>query len=272
MQFPDLSNFGCLPGKAGGTPAYAREELAKSLYDVSLETLESYAPRAQKFGRGVGNSKNIRGQLYKYGYTQALHRRVFDLIKIAYDIPLFADTDVFDSKTIEAIAFCGSHDELLFTMIDASLAPRMPEQATFLTQGLRPSTGMSSVVVTSMILDRMNKMETGPERRSTRKEDQAALELLASRGITSELRAKLAEAVKVATSATRVEESDQAELAAADEKYVRALGEIKAWYEEWSRVARVVVKRRDPSLPVASELRMTAWPRIRSVCGRGRRG
>lgn len=104
---------------------------------------------------------------------------------------------------------------------------------------------MNSVVATSMILDRMNKMENGPEGKATRKEDQAALELLASRGITAELRAKLAEAVKVATSASRVEEDDQAELAAADEKYVRALGELKAWYEEWSRVARVVVKRRD---------------------------
>lgn len=225
-------------------PVKTREELAKSIHDVSLETLESYAPRAQKFGRGVGTSKNIRGLLYKYGYTQAIHRRVFDLIKIAYDIPLFADTDVFDTKTIEAIAFCDSHDELLFTMIDASLAPRMPEQATFLTQGLRPSTGMNSVVVTSMIVDRMNKMESGPERKATRKEDQAALELLATRGITPELRQKLAEAVKVATSAAR-EESDDAAMAAADEKYVRALGEIKAWYEEWSRVARTVVKRRD---------------------------
>ncbi len=226
-------------------PVKSREELAKSIYGVTLETLESYPARAQKFGRALGTSKTLRAILFKYGYTQALHRRVFDLIKVAYDVPLFADVHLYDSKTIDAITFCDAHDEMVFSMIEASLAPRMPEQATFLTQGLRASTGMDSVVVMSMVLDRMNAMEKGPERKATRKDDQAALELLASRGITTELREQLAQAVKIATSATRVEETDEAEMAAADEKYVRALGDIRAWYEEWSRVARTVVKRRD---------------------------
>ncbi len=226
-------------------PVKSREQLARSLFGVSLETLERYPERALKFARGVGTNVTLRATLQQRGYTPAVHNLVWDRLQTVCNISLPAATDTFDAKALDAIPFIDSNDEMLFEIISASVAPRFPEQAAFLCEGIGPSTGMTSVINTRTLLDRMNQLEKSPERKETRKKDHAVLELLAERGVTPELRDRLAAAVKTATAAPVVAAIDTPAIAASDEAYVKALGELRAWYDEWSRVARVTIKRRD---------------------------
>ena len=55
----------------------------------------------------------------------------------------------------------------------------------------------------------------------------------------------LPERVKVATSAEQVDPINEEATKAEDEAYVKALVELRQWFELWSRIARVTVKRRD---------------------------
>lgn len=104
---------------------------------------------------------------------------------------------------------------------------------------------MAGVLNVKTLVARLRELKSSPARKATRKQDQAALDLLAERGITPELVDQLEGQLKVATSAPEVEQVDDAAIEAADEAYVRALGELREWYDEWSRVARVAVTRRD---------------------------
>ncbi|MCU0693081.1 MAG: hypothetical protein MUF54_16935, partial [Polyangiaceae bacterium] len=128
---------------------------------------------------------------------------------------------------------------------DASLSKKFEAQKRHLLDGITPSTGMGAVLNVALFLRRADELEKGQNRKATRKKDQEAMKLLAVRGITQQLRKHLAAQVKIATSAKPVEEIDEAALKGADESYVKALAALRTWYEEWSRIARVVVKRRD---------------------------
>jgi hypothetical protein len=55
----------------------------------------------------------------------------------------------------------------------------------------------------------------------------------------------LAARVAVAKSADKVEPLNEAALQAADDKYIKALADLRTWYELWSRIAKVTIKRRD---------------------------
>lgn len=241
-------------------PVKSREQLAKSLFGVSLETLEKYPERVLKYARGAGTNLTLRATLQQRGYTPAVHNHVWELLQPLCNITLPAATDTFDANTLESISFVDSNDETLFEIIAASVAPRFPEQASFLCEGIGPSTGMASVINMRTLLDRLNQLEKSPERKETRKKDLAALKLLADRGITPELLDRLAAAVKIASAAPAVAAVDASSIAASDEAYVKALGALRAWYDEWSRVARVTVKRRDHLILLGLAQRKTSKP------------
>ena len=95
------------------------------------------------------------------------------------------------------------------------------------------------------LLGRLDALEKGPERKATRKEDHAALDTLAARGINAKERARLSELVHISQSASETEAPDEEGKAAREEAYVKALGALRVWYVDWSDMARSVVKRRD---------------------------
>jgi hypothetical protein len=51
--------------------------------------------------------------------------------------------------------------------------------------------------------------------------------------------------VTIAKRAETVQLPDESARQAAEEKYLNNLRELRAWYEEWSGVARVTIQRRD---------------------------
>jgi hypothetical protein len=222
-----------------------REQLATKLFGVTLDTLELAPQRALKFSRGVGTNRAIRSIMQQRGFGPAVHNELWRLLQETSGRKSPNAAETFDPTVAEAIVFVDPYDEIIIEIIDASVAPRFPDQAAYLRQGLKAATGMGGVLNVNTLLLRATDLEKSPERKTTRKTDQAALDLLAERGINPELRAKLAERIKVATSGAEVEPVDQASVEAADESYVRALGALYGFYDEWSRIARVAVKRRD---------------------------
>jgi hypothetical protein len=143
----------------------------------------------------------------------------------------------------ESILEIDGRDEDLFRLVRASVIQRHAAQAEFLLSGIGPDEGIASVLNVRHLLDRLDALEAGPEREATREADHATLATLATRGVTPRLRAELRDLVNAAQSAEGpVPSVEDAERLAAEQH--RALVELRDWYEEWSEIARVAIKRR----------------------------
>jgi len=73
----------------------------------------------------------------------------------------------------------------------------------------------------------------------------AAIALLAERGINAAERQRLRNLIAVAESAPDLSLPDAETVAKSEATNLRNLMALRAWYEEWSGIARVVIKRRD---------------------------
>ena len=76
----------------------------------------------------------------------------------------------------------------MFVRAHAVLRRFHPEQDAFVFGNLVTASGIAAVPVVATFLDRLDALESSPERKSTRKADHDALDLLAQRGLTKEQR------------------------------------------------------------------------------------
>lgn len=90
-------------------------------------------------------------------------------------------------------------------------------------------------------LDRLDELEKSAERKSTRKDDHAALATLAKRGFDAKERKRLRDLVNLVQSSPEL--ADEAE--GAEEEKQAALVQLRAWFDDWTSTARSVVGRRD---------------------------
>jgi hypothetical protein len=212
---------------------------------VKRQTLEQTPGRALTFLRAVGTSVAIRAKLYERGYTEAEHERGWGLMRAAsgdFGGPALVES-VDDRAVQDAIADVDAWDEDGLRIVNASLRTRHPAQHAFVMRGLKASTGITSVLGVATLLDRLDALESAPERAGTREADHAALATLATRGIGKAERVRLRAKVKLAQSFAGIKGASEQE---AFERRVRqALVEQRRWFEEWSDVARSVIKRRD---------------------------
>jgi len=222
-----------------------REELAKTIYGLSLRTLEQVPDKVFTFVRAAGTNLTIRAALRRRGYTPEVHQQAWMLLHTSGNVSPQGEITAIDSTVAGALAELDAIDADTIEVIDATLSRRFPDQAKVLIGGLRPATGMRAVYNVDHIVRGAKALRSAANRKATRKQDKAALDLLAERGLTTAELDRLAELVAVATSASEVQPPDPAEGQAADERYVRALGDLWLWYNEWSRIAKTVVKRRD---------------------------
>lgn len=214
---------------------------------VTRETLEDTTDRAIKLVRGIGTSRVIRAIVMDRGYTQAIHAKFWKLIRLSCGT---ADDDtlieVEDPEVRASIQFVDARDELFFQILTATFKHNFPEQGAFVLKGgLGPSTGIQSVVNMGIALDRLDVLESGPERKATRPQDHAALALLAERKIDKAARDELRKHVTAAELARPVSLDDVT--ASEDPEMVRleAQVELRKLYEEWSEIAKATIKRRD---------------------------
>ena len=206
---------------------------------VSRKTLDETPARVLAFLMGVGKSLPIRAALAQRGYSEKEHQAAWDALqKVAQYAPPGQPITV-DIAVRDAVSALDLWDEPNFACIHATLARKHPEQDRFVFKDLVPKQGAEAVLSVATMLDRLDALESGPEREATREADHAALATLALRGYPLEERHRLRGLVTVAKTVT---------LTAAplnDEDRRKSLVELHAWLSDWSATARMMIQRRD---------------------------
>lgn len=228
--------------KSKPTPPAAVSPEATTV-SVSDVTLELTPPRLLKFLRAVGTRPAIYAALSAVGYSGAEHRQGWKLLHAAsgFQEPGAAPGTPVDPKVSKAIAELDAQDERIHTRIEASLKHRHPTVLAALHKAIAPGKGPAAVLYFRALLDRLDALSKA--RGEGAGEAQAALKLLHDRGITEAWRKEtrdrlaLAEALP-ASSPDGVTEGDADALRA-------ALLQARAWYEEWSTIAKTEVNRKD---------------------------
>ena len=214
-------------------------------YDVTLETLESAPNRALAFLRAMGTSRAIRAAMFARGYTADDHREGWTYLHTCAGFIEEPEELTEDPTVRAAIEELDAWDEPAFRVVRATLERRFPEQAEFVMKGLKAATGAAAVLSVERLLDRLDALESSPERKASRKEDEAALGVLRLRGIDDAKRKRMRELVATAKSVVAVEQSDPKAVELEDAARREALNNLYAWYREWTEVARATIKRRD---------------------------
>ncbi len=216
----------------------------------SDDTLERTPARALTFLRAIATNSGIASQLAVRGYTQHEHQEGWlRLHKAAGYVSLPADAGAAasDQQAQAAVAELDAWDEPHFAAAEAALERHHPAQRAFVFAGLTPATGAGSILSVSTFLDRVDALEHGEDRKGTRKADHAAVELLASRGITPGERKRLRGLIKIAETASVQPSAGDVVPAPnpAAESHRGDLLALYAWYSDWSTTARSFIKRRD---------------------------
>ncbi len=128
-----------------------------------------------------------------------------------------------------------------FTIARAALTHLHPTLADFVFNGVVEGHGIDAAVAVDKFLSNLDELENGAKRKHRRKSDHAALETLATRGITKQVRAHLGSLVVI------VEAAPPTHVVEATPPTARrdALLKLHAWVTDWHDCARAVITRRD---------------------------
>jgi hypothetical protein len=141
----------------------------------------------------------------------------------------------------QAVTEIDGCDEDVFRIVRASMRRLHPEQAARVLDGIGPSEGPPAVIGMLTLLDRIDALE-----KSKSKADHAAVATLATRGLDKKERERLRALVVIAMKGTDETEPkvDPAATKRTEDRQ-RALEQLRAWYEDWSDMAKSVIKRKD---------------------------
>ncbi|AKV02305.1 hypothetical protein AKJ09_08968 [Labilithrix luteola] len=224
---------------------------------VSQETLDATPARVITFLRAIGTVPVLRRGLEARGYTTEEHRRGWALLQASsgYDGQVEAGgfATRVDPAVRDAIAAIDAWDEDGFRIVRAALGRLHPEQAKTVLAGLSPSTGAAAILGVETLLDRLDALA-----KSKHADDRAAIATLEARGLSEVERKRLRALVKVAKEGTSRDDSPAEEMVQSASTHQRMLVELRAWYEDWSEMARVTFKRRDHLLRLGLAQRRVA--------------
>lgn len=215
----------------------------------SDQVLEETPARAAKLLNGIGAVPVIRTLMEQGGMTDDdIVEGGKLLVASWWQLPgAAAERDTDEARQQRAAtAELDQWDEPNFARYGAALRRRFPGAHDYVFHDLAASTGAAAVAGVATFLKRLEVLEKGtdPARQETKKDDKKAAELVSSRGLTKDERARLGKLVEVAlrptTTLAPTADHDIERRAARK----AALTELKDWYEEWATVARAVVKKR----------------------------
>ncbi len=233
------------PAKTSTGTTKASVDASLSDSGLSARTLEDTPGRAVTFLRGVGTTPAIRIGMRARGYSAADHSEGWRLVQAASGFTGDDEQEVRTDRVVtEAIAALNANDEDLFRII-RSASRKHPAAVAFIVAGLAPVDGPEAALGVETLLERLNALQSGAERKATRKDDAKALATLAERGLHKTERARLAALVATAKTLRDDRTPDDDAEAAATAAYIGALDELRGWFEEWTQVARAAIKRRD---------------------------
>jgi hypothetical protein len=175
------------------------------------------------------------------GYTQGDHDHGWELLKSITGYQQAVLPNLADVEVRNAVLEIDAWDEDNFRIIRACLTHKHPAQGAYLFEGLEANKGLASVLGVERLLQRLDALESAPERAATRDADHAALATLAQRGYSAAERQRLAALVQLAKRGTQHSEPASAPAP------TPSTAELDAYryYNDWAETARVRIKRRD---------------------------
>ncbi len=248
----------------------------------SRQTLDRVPARALTFLLGVGRSAVIRGVLESKGYTNAEHERGWSLLRavdpsVAPVEPGEGALPQSDPAVREALANLDAWDNENLPIADVALRRREPAARAFLfAGGLAPSDGIASVRAVASFVERLDALDDvadpkpaakskAPARDDaakpavTKAQAKRALEILASRGIDEAARGSVQ--AWLATVQKGAAPAKPAPAVVAPVDVDAALRELYDWVDEWTLVARKVIKRRDHLVALGMATRKARAPK-----------
>ena len=206
---------------------------------IHRSTAERSLERALQFLRAYGTDSTIKAAVDSTGFTSADQKEGWSLVLRAYATPSSQSFTPDAGPVGDAVKEVDAWQQLMFPRAHAALRRLHPEQDAFIFDNLTPGTGITCVPSVTMFLDRLDALESAPERKSTRKADHAAIATLAQRGVTAESRKHLHQLVKL------IETSAAPTLAAqGPDARTAALQSVYDWIQDWSECARGVITNR----------------------------
>ena len=190
------------------------------------------------FLRTVSSDAAVRAVLAGTGFTHADVEEGWRLLRAACAADDATGYDpVEESPSVASEAALVDFARTMMPRARAALRRLHPPQCAFLFDDL-PAGAKQAALGAALFLDRCAELEKSPKRKKTRKEDHAALAVLAQRGLTREVMNDARGHVATLTHAspgTIVERAPDRE----------ALDRLHAWLRDWSDCARTVITRRD---------------------------
>lgn len=215
--------------------------------EYSDRTLEETPQRVTQFLTGLATEPVIRTLMAnKAGMSDADVIEGAELLRATFNLPSGERVQIDNpdaQKRRLAVAELDAWDEPNFTRIKAALERHFPGQAAYVFRDLTPSHGFAAVRGVGTLLTRLDALEQGsdPARKAEAEADRKAVELLVQRGVTAAVRKQLQGLVDLALSPTEtVSSAPSTEIA----ERRRALVALRAWFDEWSSSARVVLTKR----------------------------
>jgi len=214
---------------------------AESEATVGDETLQATPEKLTTF-LGGACSPMIFMNLSRVGYSKGVHAEGWEKLQKTSSTAFLVDTGApTPPAAAAALKEVDDWDEYGFRIIRASLRKRFPKVYATLTKGLAAGTGPKVLVSVGELLRRFDELERTGKPAGARE----ALALLENRTISKAVRADLAAKIKLAQTPTILKTLDEAAIERAAAARREALIEARDFYEEWSEIARSVVKRRD---------------------------
>lgn len=220
----------------------APEAADVSTVDVSDETLDATPARLLDFLRGVGTRPEIQAALGAVGYDHAEHQHGWKLLHACSGFAPSESAPQVDRAVADAINLLDSRDERAHSLADATLKHRAPSAHKALLGGVSPGRGAESVVYFSQLLDRLDALHAGTLDGVSAKDARTALDVLERRGFTAEWRSEHRALVRAAERFAGAPPKAAAETQGTLTQHLR---NARAFFEEWSRIARTELKRKD---------------------------
>jgi outer membrane biosynthesis protein TonB len=206
----------------------------------SKTVLQETPVRSLRFLASISKYPAIRERLASRGYSEEDHNEGWALFLRVTGYRQAPPAATRNEAVVAGVAELDAWVEPNVRIVRATLERHYPEQASFVLAGLENGSGTAAVVTVVTLLDRLDLLQSSPEREATREADQAALAMLARRGLGPDERTRLRN-----LTGTVLSPEPAAPAAVSPLNYEQALRRLRAWYAEWSEVARAVITRRD---------------------------
>lgn len=220
---------------------------------VSESTLARLPARVAMFLMAIGTIPEVRTRLATRGYNATVHQAGWTLLDVVGGRASLTPTPVLpalDERAEQKNAAVETAQQTIetwasetFAIASAALEHSFPAQHAYVfADDLKAGTGGASVLAAQTFLNRVDRL--GSKRRNSTPDDAKAFALLGERGITEAERSRVRALITTVQEGKAPAPTTPPPATPAPAAASEAQLKLYAWYNEWTRIARVVITHR----------------------------